>query len=149
KPGVTLASEEQHATLGSLPNPYTRSGSHTASEIHGGEALTGVRRGQQDACKALRYPTVNPPLRAVRRGVKGQYTVFRELIERHRITPLSDLLPDLLQSDKPLNLRFPVLVNRLFVVRVLTGPLNPALKLPRIDAPAAAVRLPAQVVDDV
>src|SRR5690606_16170645 len=70
KPCVTLASEEQHATLGSLPTPYTRAGSHTASEIHGGEALTGVRRGEQDPCNALRYPTVNPPLRAVRRGVK-------------------------------------------------------------------------------
>src|SRR5690606_20630656 len=47
KPCVTLTGEEQHATLGSLPTPYTRAGSHTASEIHGGEALTGVRRGEQ------------------------------------------------------------------------------------------------------
>src|SRR5690606_13683156 len=76
KPCVTLTGEEQHATLGSLPTPYTRAGSHTASEIHGGEALTGVRRGEQDPCNALRYPTVNPPLRAVRRGVKGQYIVI-------------------------------------------------------------------------
>src|SRR5690606_22820148 len=76
KPYLTLTCEEQHATLGSLPTPYTRAGSRTASEIHGGEALTGVQRGEQDPCNALRYPTVNPPLRAARRGVKGQYIVI-------------------------------------------------------------------------
>src|SRR5690606_35605103 len=76
KPRVTLTGEEQHAPLGTLPTPYARPGSHTASEIRSGEALTGVERGEQDPCNALRYPTVNPPLRAVCRRVKGQHIVI-------------------------------------------------------------------------